>query len=246
MRNLLGIGLTTTTMINCPWNTHPVWEIVYYTENTGLLKIGEQELDFSPGDIICQPPNIPHCEISSNGYGNIYFTVEEFDCAHKVPLRFKDNIHSDVKNLLMIMYREFHMKKDNWRETTQNLLNVLSNYIQPSTQVNMKNPYVNHLEELLVANIGDIYFKVEDAMDIIPLSKDYLRRVFRKETGYTPLEYLIEKRLDFAKLLMEKVHANQIPIKYIALQVGFKDPYYFSRVFKKSTGMSPTQWIEKR
>jgi two-component system, response regulator YesN len=80
-------------------------------------------------------------------------------------------------------------------------------------------------------------------MSEIPLSIDHCRRLFIKETGKTPSEYLTEKRINYAKLLLEtRLRNNSISVKEIANHVGFDDPYYFSRVFKKVTGKSPTKW----
>lgn len=71
------------------------------------------------------------------------------------------------------------------------------------------------------------------------LSPAYFSRLFRKHTGKSFTDHLIELRLNKAKLLMNN---SMNPIKEIAENTGFKSPYYFSRIFKKKEGVSPKKY----
>ncbi|MCL2812436.1 MAG: response regulator [Clostridia bacterium] len=71
----------------------------------------------------------------------------------------------------------------------------------------------------------------------------YLSKVFRRQTGMSPTEYLAKRRVDKAKELLET--NPDLLIRDAAALVGYKDPYYFSKLFKKSTGLWPTQYQEK-
>jgi len=68
------------------------------------------------------------------------------------------------------------------------------------------------------------------------LNNAYVSRLFKKETGMTIGEYINKTRIEYAKKLLE---GTNVPIGSIALNVGFKDANYFSRVFKRYEGMSP-------
>jgi CheY-like chemotaxis protein len=68
------------------------------------------------------------------------------------------------------------------------------------------------------------------------ISEDYLTYCFRQELGTTPMQYLQRFRVNQAKLLLKN---SQRSITEIALDVGFTDSGYFSRVFHRQTGMSP-------
>ena len=68
------------------------------------------------------------------------------------------------------------------------------------------------------------------------ISEDYLTYCFRQELGTTPMQYLQRFRVNQAKLLLKN---SQKSITEIALEVGFTDSGYFSRVFHRQTGMSP-------
>lgn len=68
---------------------------------------------------------------------------------------------------------------------------------------------------------------------------DYINRVFKKQTGQTIFSYLTKVRISKAKMLLT---SGNLPIKTIALLVGYEDIYYFSNSFKKETGYSPTRY----
>jgi AraC-like DNA-binding protein len=70
----------------------------------------------------------------------------------------------------------------------------------------------------------------------VGVSEDYLSRVFSRELGVPPWDYLNRYRVLRAKELLRKTTEN---IGNVARQVGFKDQAYFSRVFHKLTGLSP-------
>ncbi|MDP2972627.1 MAG: AraC family transcriptional regulator, partial [Deltaproteobacteria bacterium] len=71
------------------------------------------------------------------------------------------------------------------------------------------------------------------------LSRTYFFRVFKETTGIRLQDYLIQTRLNKAKILLNDAN---LKIKQIAYKVGFRNPDYFCRLFKKKTGVSPTEW----
>ncbi len=76
----------------------------------------------------------------------------------------------------------------------------------------------------------------EDLAQHVGLSDDYLTSCFHKELGLTPIAYLNRYRVQQAKQLLKNTHKS---ITEIALDVGFASSSYFSRIFRRETGMSP-------
>ncbi len=74
------------------------------------------------------------------------------------------------------------------------------------------------------------------------MNKDYLTRIFHRELGISPWDYLNRYRIKRAKALLRTSHAS---ITAIASQVGFADSAYFSRVFHKEVGCSPREYRER-
>ena len=73
----------------------------------------------------------------------------------------------------------------------------------------------------------------------VNLSPSHFSMVFSQETSQTFKEYLTEVRIRKAKELLRMTNAKSYEIAY---QVGYNDPHYFSYVFRKNTGLSPTEF----
>lgn len=71
------------------------------------------------------------------------------------------------------------------------------------------------------------------------LSPFYISKIFKSEMGDTPIRYLINIRLERAKILLE--NGDNGSIQEIAAMVGYDDAYHFSKLFKKRYGMSPSE-----
>jgi AraC-like DNA-binding protein len=65
------------------------------------------------------------------------------------------------------------------------------------------------------------------------------RQIFKKCTGVSPYQYFLDLKIARAKELLEQ---NQFTVKEIAYMLSFDDPYYFSHLFKKKTGLPPSEW----
>ncbi len=76
----------------------------------------------------------------------------------------------------------------------------------------------------------------------VNLSPFYISKIFKEQFGTNYIDFLTECRIDMAKRLM---HDPEKSLKQIALEIGYKDPNYFSRVFKKICGLSPTEYRKK-
>jgi AraC-like DNA-binding protein len=70
----------------------------------------------------------------------------------------------------------------------------------------------------------------------VGVSEDYLGRIFLQELGLSPMEYLNRYRIKEAKVLLRHTITS---VTDVASQVGFDDPAYFSRAFRKQVGVSP-------
>ena len=70
----------------------------------------------------------------------------------------------------------------------------------------------------------------------VALSPFYFTRVFKKETGYTPHEYILRARVDLARFFLK---TTDYPIKEIAFRSGFNSEASFCTTFKKATGLTP-------
>lgn len=70
---------------------------------------------------------------------------------------------------------------------------------------------------------------------------DYMNRIFKQITGTTIFRYLTGVRINHAEMLLQNA---ALTVAEIGEQSGFPDEYYFSRVFRKKTGVSPTGYLK--
>lgn len=81
--------------------------------------------------------------------------------------------------------------------------------------------------------------ELEKLAEISCLSKDHFIRLFKKELGTTPLQYINQKKIEKAQLLLI---TEELAVKEIAFQLAFEDYSYFNRLFKKIAGVTPQEY----
>jgi len=83
----------------------------------------------------------------------------------------------------------------------------------------------------------------EDVANHVYLNPDYLTRVFKRETGMSISDYLLEQRLEVAAELLA---GTELPVSVVAVRIGYANFSHFSRMFKKCKGMNPLEYRQSR
>ena len=78
-----------------------------------------------------------------------------------------------------------------------------------------------------------------DVESLVHLNRDYINREFKEATGYTLMEYIHYCRVCAAKKLLRE---TQDSVSEICIKIGYDHPAYFSKIFKKRTGLSPLEY----
>jgi transcriptional regulator GlxA family with amidase domain len=97
---------------------------------------------------------------------------------------------------------------------------------------------ISHMRDNLSATLT-----LADLAGAVNLSASHYSAVFRKRTGYSPLEYFHHLKVQKA---CQYLLFTDMRIKEIAWAVGVEDPYYFSRMFSKLMGVAPQQYRLRR
>ncbi|QAY65819.1 AraC family transcriptional regulator [Paenibacillus protaetiae] len=100
---------------------------------------------------------------------------------------------------------------------------------------------VEHTRLYMLNNYAE-EMTVEELASMAGISPAYYMEVFKKLAGKSPIDYLTSVRINAAKKLLDGTKA---PAYQVAESVGYKDPFYFSRQFKRVTGMAPSRYARR-
>ena len=132
-------------------------------------------------------------------------------------VRIAHTTHNDTKLLLLSEY--------------------LFSDLQDTYRSRQENPVVLKIKQYILANIYQ-KISIEAAVSQVFLSKEYCQTLFKQETGMTIVTFINTEKVNLSKHLLCSEHK----LTTIAHMLGFEDYNYFSRVFKKYTGLSPLQY----
>lgn len=135
------------------------------------------------------------------------------------------------------------LQSDSISDLTEILEKVVSSGVNQLSQLSTQD---NHIIKKIIHYIESNYnhqIKLNDLAELAHVNSSYLSRLIKQETGYTLTEIVTKIRIDRAKELLVLGHMKTYEI---AIKVGIEDPAYFSQVFKKYTGLSPSEFKKNR
>lgn len=240
MNKILFIGEHSKTY-DVQWHAHEQWELVCCTGGSGtfLFESGST-IDYHEGDVVAIPPRERHSNCSEEGFTNLHIHMEEPSFPYRSPFRVEDDAQrhlrgafQEAKRYLLADVRKKELILAALGELIVSYLIVFRSnqeYSRPVEQIRM----------LIIAHYADSSFALDESIRAMPFHYDYLRKLFKKEVGVTPLEYMTRMRMKKAELMLSTMWGNDYSVAEIAQLCGFEDALYFSRVFKKYYGCSPS------
>ena len=194
---------------------------------------------FAPGSIILCPPDSEHMKTSEDGFEDCYLGISGWNLSPEVYV-LEDDHAGRIAQLLSIL--NLTWIESNAGPVCQDLMCAVIGLLQPALSGTDGNKYVQMLRLRIIARFTDPALRVQDLQNDIPINADYLRRLFRQEHGMAPHKYLTKLRLDHAAHLL---HYEGVSVSEAAFRSGFYDPLYFSRLFHRHMGSTPSQWRTK-
>lgn len=247
---------------------HNFWELLYVDSGQIEIEANGKPFTLKQGEIIFHKPNEFHT-VKSDGINTANVFVISFVCSsetmnffkHKittVPDKLKKYIASIIDEYnhtfkSMSIYDSKLEVKENSpfggqqiiRTLLEQFLILLIRYEKQNFGVhfvyskeNMENHLVSQIIEIIEANIYN-RITVEYICNVLSYSRTYLSKIFKLSLNCTILEYILMLKIKEAKMLIRKGEHN---FAQIAELLSFDNPHYFSRVFKRITNMSPSEY----
>ena len=214
------------------------YDLTMILRGTLCYSINGEKTIIKQGDIICLPPGT----MRSRHEGNEKSDFISFNFTSKNEIAIPTILEKAVSNdmlLLVAAYDEICRNSylDN-KEKSAHLLSCLLLILEDRVAQTRRNPLAIKIIEFIHKNFAQkiTLDKIGKAMFFSP---GYCDNIFRRETGRSIIDYLIEIRITEAKRL---IFEGEISLSAVSEAVGFDDYNYFSRVFKKRTGYTPNEY----
>lgn len=218
---------------------------------SGRLKIEGQEHSIGRGGVFIIPPKTPHTywSVESDPWSVLWVhfdglrvneVIETFAVERKNPLLFVPDIarvKAAFENVIACL---------NYHYSDAGLLAMSSELIRLCSVIKLG---LGHLEPKRQSTenhvMGTIDFMHQHLHMLLTLkelanhagqSQSHYSRVFKEKTGQSPLNYFIQLKISKA---CELLSDTEMKVSEIALELGYADPYYFSRLFRKLQGVAP-------
>ena len=158
--------------------------------------------------------------------------------------RIKRRQQESLEKYLRLVEQQAAMRKQHAQETITEKEHIglaaeTGDAELASTDDNGDEAFMKSVIAYVEQNFGNSEADVTQMAEACAVSRSVLQRRIKQATGLTPIEFLREARLNHARHLLE---STQQTVSEVAYHCGFNDPKYFSRFFRHSTGMSPSEF----
>lgn len=240
-------------------HSHPFSELFYVVSGTGSFIAEGEEFQVTRNDMVIINPHVQHTEKSLHttpleyivlGIDGLAFSSEDMASVQEgcIIQTASGTVHkynmqnSKVYAYLNIMLDEITQKEENYEAVCQNLLEVLLICMLRNSSLSLvqNNSTILSRECMQIKNYLDANYSQDITLDTLVslthMNKFYMVHAFTRYTGLSPIHYLLQKRIQEGKALLD---STTYSVAQISAMLGFSSQSYFSQSFKKATGKTP-------
>jgi len=232
---------------------HNFCEIMYVSNGEGIINIESEQHSIKTGDIVVYNSGVFHDEKSlGDEISILFFAVDNLQipglaegCIVPIdacPVIEAGSYDDVLKSFLSVMIDELTQKKAHYKAISTNIATMFCYYILRLYEVKVENPRHVEICNEAMQYIEDNYqsdISLDSIASSVHLSKYHFVRIFKETLGISPMKCLLRIRLANAKDLLGR---TELSIREIAMSVGYENALTFSRVFKNSEDISPTDY----
>lgn len=218
--------------------------LMYIVQGKLSLELNGMQHHISEGCFIVISPGTVYRYFTNTGdtinYMWIHFTGYEAekllkDCGISTDTIISCGIKSTMLERWQRMFREFVINDNYFIIVTSSILTeILAEFARSSIEKNRNLSLLTSILHIHEHYSSDI--KVLKLAEMEGLSEMYYRACFKRMMGISPNQYIINRRIEAASMMLKGFNKS---IEEVARAVGYEDVYYFGRIFKKKTGVSP-------
>lgn len=223
-------------------HAHSSWELIYCTDGNGRLVFDSFSLSYQAGDLVIIPPFLSHRNESETGFTNIHLNMLRPKLALKEPTLIREDGNHFLRDAFSAAFYLFGCAPGRQSVLLASYANLIVTLIRAQLDAPSRSPVVEEIESCIIRNYPDENFELDRYLQSLPFNYDYLRKLFKRETGMTPHRLLSDTRLQAAAERLNFADASGAGIAEIAHLCGFREPLYFSRMFKRKYGVSPSDY----
>lgn len=237
-------------------HSHPFTELFFVVKGSGRFIVENHSFFVKEDDLIFISPNVMHTEFNQGKDALEYFALgldgilfeQESKNRKDYSLHNLHTHHAEILFYLTTILRELQQKQENYAKVCHNLMESLILTISRSTKSTLSFAAAGKVsrECRFIEQYIDEHFPENISLDTLSqltyMNKYYMVHAFKKYKGLSPINYLINRRLDEAKHLLE---TTDYPVAKIALASGFSSQSYFSQVFRKELDITPGEYRKK-
>ena len=244
MNDIVYAGKHSTTY-RVPRHEHDTWELIYCTGQQGELRFDDRVLPYGVGSVAVIPPLTPHSNVSQNGFTNIHVNLANATLNFHQPVVLQDDGNRSILSVFSGIFFQFYESAEQRETLLAAYGNLLAAYLLAYREASPLSRIVQEIESHIVRHYADPAYALDDYLRSLPYNYDYLRKLFQKELGMTPHKFLNDRRLQTAASMLRSEY-NDGNVTEVAHLCGFREPLYFSRMFKKKYGLSPSFYYATR
>lgn len=248
----------TTARYDSDWHStihsHYFTELFYVIQGKGSFIIENISFPVKADDLIIVNANVSHTEVSNDedpleyialGIDGLQFQISEQEEENDYSVHNYRDYKHEILFYLKTLVQEIEQGDEENEHVCQNLLEVLIiNMMRRTKQDLIAAPAQKTSKECIFIEKYILDHYTEDVtLDTLStltfMNKYHLVHTFKKYKGVSPINFLIEKRIDEAKNLLESTNYSIAQISDI---IGFSSQSYFSQLFRKITGQTPLQY----
>lgn len=171
----------------------------------------------------------------------VYLALER----HTLPFKKITEVCDDGNGGLLFAAEQALQYKGSSKLVLSALGELVAAYLIAFAPVKELSPIVSAVREEILKNVTNSSFALDAYLRSLPLNSEYVRKLFKEQTGITPHKLLIDERMKLAEYILAGGVTNQYTeysMAQVAEACGISDPLYFSRAFKNYFGVAPSEY----